>query len=89
MGNLDGKPGCSINHYHLLLSQLQNGCEFTHIMRIEALHLLSVAGEDKNHLAIEVLDLWQKVIQDGASAKVIPGRQLVGFVDEEDAAAII
>lgn len=61
----------------------------THIVCVEALHLLSVAGEDENHLAIEVLNLWQEIVQNGSAAKVVSGCKLVGFIDEEHATAVV
>jgi hypothetical protein len=51
--------------------------------------LLSVAGEDENHLAIEVLNLWQEIVQNGSAAKVVSGCKLVGFIDEEHATAVV
>lgn len=58
-------------------------------MCVEALHLLSVASEDEDHLSVQVLDLGQEVIQDCSAAKAVSGRELVGFIYEQHTATVV
>lgn len=58
-------------------------------MGVEALHLLSVASEDEDDLAIQVLDLWQKVVQDCSAAEAVSGRELVRFIYEKYTTAVV
>lgn len=89
MGNLDGKPGYSIGQSTSLGLVVKLGDEYTHIVCVEALHLLSVASEDEYHLAIQVLNLWKEVIQDCSAAEAVSGSELIGFIDEQYTAAVV